>query len=66
MSKLTEAQALERGFTEAIIGESIHHTLDLPVRPDADLDGCFLAFDRAEGEWLSVRGGNFAFEQDAA
>lgn len=55
----TEAEAREAGYTRAVVADSTHHTLELLIEPDADLDFIFLAFDRSENEMLHIHGWNF-------
>jgi hypothetical protein len=40
------------------------HTLELLIKPDADLDGTFPAFDRGENEMLSVNGWLFSISPE--
>lgn len=60
----TEAEAREAGYTRAVIADSTHHTLELLIEPEADLDDTFLAFDRGANEMLHVHGWNFTIEPD--
>jgi hypothetical protein len=60
----TEAEAREAGYTRAVIADSTHHTLELLIEPEADLDDTFLAFDRGTNEMLHVHGWNFTIEPD--
>jgi len=61
----TEAEAREAGYTRAVVADSTHHTLELLIEPEADLDDTFLAFDRGANEMLHVHGWNFTIEPDA-
>ncbi|WP_404479081.1 hypothetical protein [Novosphingobium sp. BL-52-GroH] len=60
----TEAEAREAGYTRAVIADSTHHTLELLIEPEADLDDTFLAFDRGANEMLHVHGWNFTIEPE--
>ena len=58
----TEAEAREAGYTRAVVADSAHHTLELLIEPDADLDSIFFAFDRSANEMLHIHGWNFSIE----
>ncbi|WP_201450355.1 hypothetical protein [Sphingobium yanoikuyae] len=60
----TEAEAREAGYTRAVIADSTHHTLELLIEPEADLDDTFLAFDRDANEMLHIHGWNFTIEPE--
>jgi hypothetical protein len=60
----TEAEAREAGYTRAVIADSTHHTLELLIEPEADLDDTFLAFDRGGNEMLHIHGWNFTIEPE--
>ena len=60
----TEAEAREAGYTRAVIADSTHHTLELLIEPEADLDDTFLAFDRDANEMLHINGWNFTIEPE--
>jgi hypothetical protein len=59
-----ETSARAAGYTRAIVADSSHHTLNLLVKPDADLDGTFPAFCRDENEMLTVNGWLFTIVTD--
>lgn len=61
----TEAEAREAGYTRAVVADSTHHTLELLIEPEADLDDTFLAFDRSANEMLHIHGWNFTIEPEA-
>lgn len=61
----TETEAREAGYTRAVVADSVHHTLELLIDPDTDLDSTFLAFDRNESQMLHVHGWNFTIEPEA-
>lgn len=54
--------AMAKGYTHHVSAESDEYTLDLLVKPDADMDGSFRAFDLGECEWLKVNGWLFSIE----
>lgn len=58
-------RAINRGYTRSIMGDCDECTLCLLVKPEADLDGRFRAWDLDENEWIFVNGWLFTFE-DAA
>jgi hypothetical protein len=60
----SEAAAIAAGFTKPVIADSSMHTLELLIKPDADLDGTFAAYDRGESEMLSVNGWLFSISPD--
>jgi len=45
-----------------VTADSDEYTLELWVKPDADLDGTFRAWDEDESEWLKVNGWLFIIE----
>lgn len=55
--------AQAKGFTREVWAEGGDYTLNLLIKPDADIDGTFRAFDTEECEWLSVNGWLFAIEE---
>lgn len=59
-----ETSAIAAGYTKAVIAESSQHTLELLIKPDADLDGTFEAYDRSESEMLFVNGWMFDISLD--
>jgi len=61
---LQRAAAIAAGFTKPVIADSSMHTLELLIKPDADLDGTFAAYDRGESEMLSVNGWLFSISPD--
>jgi hypothetical protein len=60
---MTDNVAVLDGFTKAILAESIHHTLYLLVKPDADLGERFKAWDMDEQEFIWVNGWLFTCEE---
>ncbi|GLK44530.1 MULTISPECIES: hypothetical protein [Novosphingobium] len=60
----TEAEAREAGYTRAVVADSTHHTLELLIEPEADLDSIFFAFDRGGNEMLHIHGWNFTIEPE--
>lgn len=60
---MSDNTAILAGYTRELIGDSgMDYTLHLFVKPDADLDGSFKAYDADECEWLMVSGWNFTWE----
>lgn len=55
-------KAIDKGYTREIWAEGDEHTLNLLIKPDADLDGRFRAFCLDETEWLMVNGWLFSIE----
>lgn len=51
-----QAQAAERGFTQAVALSGGCYDLEGYVRPDCDLDGRFTMIDADTGERLGVNG----------
>jgi hypothetical protein len=60
----SEAPAIAAGFAKPVIADSSMHTLELLIKPDADLDGTFAAYDHGESEMLSVNGWLFSISPD--
>ena len=60
----SEAEAREAGYTRAVVADSAHHTLELLIEPEADLDSIFCAFDRNANEMLHLHGWNFTIEPE--
>jgi len=56
---MTDNVAVLAGFTREVFATASEYDLHLLVKPDADLDGTFRAWDCDEQEWLSVNGWNF-------
>jgi hypothetical protein len=61
---MTDNIAILQGFTRAVIADSGRETLTLLIKPDADLDGCFDAWDTDEQEFIVVNGWLFTVEDD--
>lgn len=60
---MSDNTAILNGYTREIIADSgLDYTLHLFVKPDADLDGSFKAYDADECEWVRVSGWNFTIE----
>lgn len=55
--------AWAKGYRRSVIADGGPYTLELLVKPDVDLDGSFKAYDLDEGQWLTVHGYNFTFEE---
>lgn len=60
----TDTIARTQGYTRAVVADCDLHTLELLIKPDADLDGTFRAWDRDQQEWLRVNGWLFVIEDD--
>ncbi|WP_103727308.1 hypothetical protein [Novosphingobium sp. HII-3] len=56
----TETGAIAAGYTSAVIADCSMHTLELLIKPDANLDSRFRAYDRNEGEMITVNGWMFS------
>ena len=63
-SAIDHAIARANGFTLRIEAESDYHSLDLLVKPDADLDGTFRAFCMHERKYLNVNGWLFSISYE--
>jgi hypothetical protein len=61
---LTQALAIQAGYTSAFIADCGMHTLELLIEPHADLDSTFVAYDRDENTWLKINGWLFDFSAD--
>jgi hypothetical protein len=59
---MSDNTAILAGYSRPVTACSDFHTLYLWVRPDADLDGRFRAYDSDECEWLNVNGWLFSIE----
>ena len=59
---MTDNIATLDGFTREVIAGGGMYTLELLVRPGADLDGRFRAWDMNEQEFITVNGWLFAIE----
>lgn len=59
---VADATAKQRGLTREILAEGGDYVLDLMVRPDADLDGTFEAYDLDEGDFITINGWLFVIE----
>ena len=53
---ISKEQAMQQGFTYAVFTENGAYTLELLVKPDADLDGDFIAYDLDCNEFIKVNG----------
>lgn len=63
---MSDNTAILNGYTREIIADSgMDYMLHLFVKPDADLDGSFKAYDADECEWVRVSGWNFTIEDVA-
>lgn len=49
-----EAKAM--GYTRNVLLEGEGCSVEALIRPDADLDGAFVAFDEDSEEWLTISG----------
>lgn len=54
--------AMAKGYTQEVWAEGGDYSLPLLIKPDADLDGTFRAFDLDECEWINVNGWNFTIK----
>lgn len=61
----TKAAALDAGFTRELFASSSEVDLYLLAKPDADLDGAFLAWDDDGDELIKVNGWLFEIEEAA-
>ncbi|WP_103727510.1 hypothetical protein [Novosphingobium sp. HII-3] len=61
---VTEEEAIAAGYTDAVIADCSMYTLELLIKPGADLDGSFAAFNRNEREMLTVNGWLFDISPD--
>ena len=61
---LTQALAIQAGYTSPVVADCGLHTLELLIEPDADLDSTFVAYDRDENTWLKINGWLFDFSPD--
>lgn len=59
-------RAVERGFSRPILADSENglYSHRLLVRPDADLDGSFVAFDVEELDYIVLSGWLYTIEDD--
>lgn len=57
--------AILAGFTKEVMASAAGCDLHLFVKPDADLDDRFLAWDADVCEWVTVNGCLFTFEDCA-
>lgn len=58
-----ELDAMAKGYTQAFEAEGGDYVLSLLVKPGTDLDGSFTAWECDEGEYLTVHGWLFTFEE---
>ena len=56
MNAATELAALRAGYTRPVYLEGDYGGFAALIRPDADLDDRFTAFDTDNQEWLTVNG----------
>lgn len=67
MSKITtRAAAIAAGYTRELFASASIVDLELLAKPDADLDGAFVAFDTDAGELIRVNGWLFIIEAAGA
>lgn len=59
---MSDNTAILEGFTRDVMAFSDACDLHLLVKPDADLDDRFKAWDCDEQEWIRVNGWLFTFE----
>ena len=62
MALETLKQAIDKGYTRSCIADADEYTLYLMIKPDADLDGRFTAYDTECDEYIRVNGWMFTFE----
>lgn len=60
---MTNTQAHTKGYTKAITADGGPYTLSLLVKPDADLDSRFTAFDVDASEFIAINGWLFTTEE---
>ena len=53
---MSDNVAVLEGYTREVVATTADHDLFLLVKPDADLDGIFRAWDMDNQEWLLVNG----------
>jgi hypothetical protein len=58
---MTDNVAMLEGFTTEVLAESGCLSLNLLVKPETDLDGCFKAWDMDEQEFIRINGWLFTF-----
>lgn len=62
---MSDNTAILAGFTRELIGASSECELHIFVKPDADLDDQFKAYDADSCEFIIVRGWLFSFADTA-
>lgn len=60
---MSDNTALRAGYSRAVTAEGGGYTLFLWIKPDADLDGTFKAYDSDECDWLRVNGWLFSITE---
>ena len=60
---MSDNTAILAGFTRELIGASSECELHIFVKPDADLDGQFRAYDADNCEWVCINGWLFGFAE---
>jgi hypothetical protein len=61
---MTDNIATLAGYTKPIIAIYPAGELHLLIRPDADLDDCFKAWDTDQQEFIRVKGWMFSYQDD--
>lgn len=59
---MSDNTAILSGYTREVLAEGGAYSLHLFIRPDADLDGTFEAYNADECEFIRVNGWLFTFE----
>lgn len=62
---MSDNTAILAGYTRELLAEGGPYSLHLFVKPDADLDDAFKAYDADECEFIRVNGWMFTFEEVA-
>ena len=63
---MTNNVATLQGFTEGYFAQCASYDLFILVKPDADLDGRFKAWDTDAQEFIWINGWLWTFERDEA
>ena len=62
---MSDNGAVLAGYTKEVYLTSMEADLFVLVKPDADLDGIFKAWDTDNQQWILVNGWNFTAEEVA-
>lgn len=63
MTNAAYQTAFAAGYTKEVLADCSVHTLTLLVAPEQDYDAAFKAFDIDEGEYVTVNGWLWVFEE---